>query len=119
MDFRRWDPGSEGKVRNRADLSHDNKIGMIWFRYGISAKRARRDLRRDIRYRGNMGFEGIPLWRSLDWTWNQEDQSQDYRGYLILGLRFPESVVGDMVLMGFEFGVRGQAYGIAIKVDVN
>ncbi|KAH0902504.1 hypothetical protein HID58_042007 [Brassica napus] len=79
MDFRRWDPGSEGKVRNRADLSHDNKIGMIWFRYGISAKRARRDLRRDIRYRGNMGFEGIPLWRSLDWTWNQEDQSQDYR----------------------------------------
>ncbi|KAH0847472.1 hypothetical protein HID58_091744 [Brassica napus] len=109
MDFRRWDPGSEGKVWNRADLSHDNKIWMIWFRYRISAKRARRDLRRDIRYRGNMGFERIPLWRSLDWTWNQEDQSQDYR----------KSVVGDMVLMGFKFGVRGQAYGIAIKGDVN
>ncbi|KAL0662136.1 hypothetical protein Bca4012_098973 [Brassica carinata] len=65
MDFRRWDPGSEGKVCNRADLSHDNKIGMIWFRYGISAKRARRDLRRDIRYRGNMGFERIPLYGDL------------------------------------------------------
>ena len=57
---------------------------MIWFRYGILAKRARRDLRRDIRYRGNMGFERIPLWRSLDWICNQEDQSQDYRGMIFV-----------------------------------
>ncbi|KAJ0257146.1 hypothetical protein HA466_0080640 [Hirschfeldia incana] len=80
MDFRRWDPGSEGKLWNGADLSHGNTSGMIWFPNLISAKVARRDLRKDIRYNRNMGFERIgSLWRSLDWIWNQESQTQGDR----------------------------------------
>ena len=34
--FRRWDPGSEWKIWNQADLSLYGKIGKTWFRYEIT-----------------------------------------------------------------------------------
>nr|VDC98927.1 unnamed protein product [Brassica oleracea] len=58
MFFRRWDPGSQGLKRNQSELYHDDKIGRICRRKGISETGVILVLRRILWVGEKIGIEG-------------------------------------------------------------
>ncbi|CAN7072844.1 unnamed protein product [Brassica oleracea var. botrytis] len=122
MFFRRWDPGSQGLKRNQSDLYHDDKIGRICRRKGISETWVILVLRRILWVGEKIGIEGsVSSLGSSKWMWNPEDQSQDYQGMILVIIKtvsfsFDKEIM-DKLKTEDKIGRRWVIFGLADLIN--
>ncbi|KAF2540991.1 hypothetical protein F2Q68_00031158 [Brassica cretica] len=122
MFFRRWDPGSQGLKRNQSDLYHDDKIGRICRRKGISETWVILVLRRILWVGEKIGIEGsVSSLGSSKWMWNPEDQSQDYQGMILVIIKtvsfsFDKEIM-DKLKIEDKIGRRWVIFGLADLIN--
>ncbi|CAG7901690.1 unnamed protein product, partial [Brassica rapa] len=100
MFFRRWDPGNQRKIRRRAKLYHNDKIGKIWNRRRNWANRILLDSRRTLWARDKIRIRRTRT--SIGYSKrirNPEDQSQHYRGMFFVIIK-TRSLSIDNVIRG-------------------
>lgn len=100
MFFRRWDPGNQRKIRRRAKLYHNDKIGKIWNRRRNWANRILLDSRRTLWVRDKIRIRRTETSiGSSKRIRNPEDQSQHYRGMIFVIIK-TRSLSIDNVIRG-------------------
>ncbi|XP_013584951.1 PREDICTED: uncharacterized protein LOC106293862 [Brassica oleracea var. oleracea] len=100
MFFRRWDPGNQRKIRRRAKLYHNDKIGKIWNRRRNWANRILLDSRKTLWARDKIRIRRTRT--SIGYSkriQNPEDQSQHYRGMIFVIIKM-RSLSIDNVIRG-------------------